>query len=98
MLCVVVLFAVQRGPVAPSPAAGLSDVMPLALLDDALVVLPLLAVLRVVACLAQVDAALAFPLPPVMAPQDLSALRAAPQHTALCVSSMVLGIKGLRIM
>ncbi len=60
MLCVVVLLAVQRGPVVPSPAAGLSNVMPLALLgDDALAVLPLLAALRVVARLARVDAALA---------------------------------------
>jgi hypothetical protein len=37
-------------------------------------------------------------LPPVRAPQDLSALQAAPQHTALCVSSMVLEIEGLRIL
>ncbi len=44
---------------APSPAAGLSDVMPLALLDDALAVLLLPAALRVVARLARVDAALA---------------------------------------
>jgi hypothetical protein len=59
VLCVVVLLAVQRGPVAPSPAAGLSNVMPLALLDDALALLPLLAALRIVARLARVDAALA---------------------------------------
>ncbi len=59
MLCVVVLLAVQRGPVAPSPAAGKSNVMPLALLDDALAVLLLLAALRIVGHLAQVDAALA---------------------------------------
>ena len=69
---------------APSSTAALSDVMPLALLNDALApVLPSLAALHVVAHLARVDAVLAFPMPPLLA--ALYVVASSEQYDALAL-------------